>query len=59
MRYRISFLNNYLENDSIGVILTQLQSMVGKIQVEFIDRELNKKKIINNIIDYTELCREY
>jgi len=59
MRYRISFLNNHLESDSIGVILVQLESMVSKIQVEFIDKELNKKVIINNIRDYKRLCKEY
>lgn len=59
MRYRISFLNNYLENDSIGVILTQLQSMVGKILVTFEDRELNKIMILKNNIDYQNLCNEY
>lgn len=50
---------NATETDSLDSALNKIQSMIGKINIKFEDKELKKTRMLCNILDYKKLCNEY
>lgn len=56
--YTLRYINSF-KTDNLNSALSKIESMIGKINIKFEDKELKTTTILKNENDYNKLLNEY
>lgn len=56
--YTLRYINSF-KTDNLNSALSKIESMIGKINIKFEDKELKTTTILKNENDYNKLLNKY